>query len=150
MNKKFFVSISIILSIIFSFTFCLANDGNMLDDAANGARSIINGTENAVKNVVNGTENAMNTTGNAAENVAAGISNTARNITGDMQDGMNNYTTTRVATENNFMGMSNNAWTWLIVGITAIAIIALIWYYSMQTTNSGSHSRYNYHDDNDE
>ena len=34
------------------------------------------------------------------------------------------------------MGMSSNTWSWLILGIAAIAIIALVWYYSMQLNNN--------------
>ena len=55
-----------------------------------------------------------------------------------------NYNTTRVATTDTtgnatFMGMDANMWTWLIVGIAAIAIIALIWYYTMQLRSSDNH-----------
>ena len=38
------------------------------------------------------------------------------------------------------MGMTANAWTWLIIGIAAIAIIAVVWYYSMQFTNTNRHN----------
>ena len=140
MNKKFLISLFIILSIIFSFTLCFANTAqNMVNDVANGTKDFINGVENATENVVNGTRNAIGTTENTAENITSGVGNTVRNITNDMSNNMDNYTTTRVATENNFMGMTNNAWTWFVVGITAIAIIALIWYYSMQYTNNNHH-----------
>lgn len=41
-----------------------------------------------------------------------------------------------------FVGnMGNNAWTWIVVGIVVLAIIALIWYYSTRQ------SSYNNHDD---
>ena len=39
--------------------------------------------------------------------------------------------------------MSSSAWTWIILAIAAIAIIAAVWYYSMQFTN-------NRHDDDSE
>ena len=45
-------------------------------------------------------------------------------------------TSTAATTENTFMGMNATAWTWLILGIAAIAIIALVWYYSAQFTSS--------------
>lgn len=144
MNKKFFVSLAIILFTICSFTFCFATDnGNGLGDAANNVRNFVGGVENTV------------------ENAAKDVSNTSKNITGGMENGMNNagnkvmnamdnndgYTSARTATtrsidnaNNTFMGMSSTAWTWLIMGIVAIAIIALVWYYSMQFTNKTHHN----------
>lgn len=142
MKKKLLVSLAIIISVIFSFTFCFAADnGNGLKDAADGVRNFVGGVENT------------------AQNAAMDVSNTSKDITGDMEKGMdkvtgrnsNNhhtdimgstdgdngrYTTSRVNTgDTTVLGMNSNAWTWLIVGIAAIAIIALIWYYSMQFTN---------------
>ena len=34
------------------------------------------------------------------------------------------------------MGMNATMWTWLIIGIATIAIVALVWYYSMQMRSS--------------
>lgn len=140
MNKKFFVSVAIILCAVFSFTVCFATDnGNGLEKATNDVRNFVGGVEDTV------------------ENAAKDVSNTSKNVTGDVENGMttnnndfmgsiddNNgrYSATRTSTDNTVMGMSSNAWTWLIVGIAAIAIIAVIWYYSMQFTRTNS-----YHDD---
>lgn len=33
------------------------------------------------------------------------------------------------------MGLNATAWTWLILGIAGIAIIAVVWYYSAQLTS---------------
>lgn len=136
MNKKFFVSVAIILCAIFSFTVCFATDnGNGLEKATNDVRNFVGGVENTV------------------ENAAMDVSNTSKNVTGDVENGMNRhnntgfmgstdnngkYSATRTSTDNTVMGMSSNAWTWLIVGIAAIAIIAVIWYYSMQFTRTNS------------
>lgn len=140
MNKKFFVSLAIILFAVFSFTVCFATDdaGKALGNAANGVRNFVGGVEDTV------------------ENAAKDVSNTSKNVTGTAENTMNNgtthdgyttdgrtttnnngkYTTSRVATGTTFMGMTTNTWTWLIVGIAAIAIIAVVWYYSMQFTNT--------------
>lgn len=147
MNKKFFVSLAIILCAVFSFTFCFANDdGNGFEKAANDVRNFVGGVENTV------------------ENAAMDVSNASKDATGDIENGMNGndndngngngndnrdnstvmgstgndgYTATRVATgDNTVMGMTSTAWTWIIVAVAAIAIIALIWYYSMQFTNN--------------
>lgn len=137
MKKKLFISLAIILCAIFSFTVCFATDnGNGLQKATNDVRNFVGGVENTV------------------ENAARDVSNTSKNITGDVENGMNRngntgfmgstdnnskYSATRTSTDNTVMGMSSTAWTWLIVGIAAIAIIAVIWYYSMQFTNNNHH-----------
>ena len=139
MKKKFLISIAIIIATIFSFSICFATDG--LGKAADDVRNVVGGAENTV------------------ENAAKGISNTSKNATGAMENGMdagttrtgtngnNDYNTTRVATgDTTIMGMNSNTWTWLIIGIAAIAIIAVVWYYSMQFTNANHN---NHHDNND-
>lgn len=150
MNKKFFVSLAIILFSIFSFTICFATDkADGLGTAANGVRNFVGGTENTI------------------ENAAMGISNTSKNVTGGVENGIdgntnrtyntgnaagttNNrdgrYRTTRANTGTTVMGMTYTGWTWLIIGIAAIAIIAIVWYYSMQFTNN----RHNNNNNNDD
>lgn len=140
MNKKIFASIVIVLCAIFSFTICFATDNNNgLKRATNDVRNFVGGVENTV------------------EDAAKDVSNTSKDVTGDVERNLNNdthknsnngytasgstdnnggYTATRTSTGNNFMGMTSTAWTWLIVGIAAIAIIAVVWYYSMQFTNN--------------
>ena len=64
------------------------------------------------------------------------IKNAANNIGNAVTGTSNNYTATRTSADNTFMGMNSTAWTWLILGIAAIAIIALVWYYSSQLNNN--------------
>ena len=143
MSKKFIISTCILFLAIFcTFSFSLSNDAtNMLEDATNGVRNAVGGAENMI------------------ENAAGGVSNTAKNVTGDMENGArgmtnsvsntmssstrnsdnNGYTATRTATDTSpatFMGMTANTWTWLIMGIATIAIVALVWYYSNQLRTS--------------
>ena len=68
--------------------------------------------------------------------------NNTGNQTRTMANTTTNYNATRTSTNPTFMGMSGTAWTWLIIGIAAIAIIALVWYYSMQVTNNNHHDRH--------
>lgn len=137
MNKKFFVSLTIVLFAIFSFTICLATDnGDGLGGAVNGVRNFVGGVENTV-------ENAAKDVSNTSKNVTGGMENTMSNTTEGMTNNNNEgYTSTRVATDDNatVMGMTSTGWTWLILGIAAIAIIALVWYYSMQFTNKTHHN----------
>ena len=149
MNKKILVSLSIILFTIFSFTICQATD------------DVMKGATNNIRNFVGGVENTV-------EDAAKDVSNTSKNLTGNMENGANNiennmgnnhnndrnstatsmktndYNATRTATgttSSTFMGMNATAWTWLIIGIVAIAIVALVWYYAMQTRSSDYNDR---------
>lgn len=141
MNKKFFVSLAILFFSIFSFSICLANDGKTgLSTAANDVRNFVGGVEDTV-------ENAARDVSNTSKDVTGGAENNMnRNYTSGMTNSNRNSNYTATRTSSNAMGMSQNAWTWLIIGIAAIAIIAVVWYYSMQFTNSGR----NNHNDNDD
>lgn len=147
MYKKLLLGALILIVAVFSFSSCFANtDNNMTDAMGNtmsGARNMVENTMDGARNAV---ENASNTIGNATSNVVNGIKDGTQNLSGDMQNMMSgnmadgstgNYDATRTATsaENGtatFMGMNATMWTWLIIGIAAIAIIALVWYYAMQ------------------
>ena len=141
MKKKFLISFAIILVSIFSFTVCFATDG--LGNVANDVRNVVGGVENTVENAV---ENAVRDVSNVSKDVTGSVENGINSDTHNSMSRTNNYNTTRVATGSSNMsgGMSASAWTWLILGIVAIAIIAVVWYYSMQLTNGR-----NNHDDND-
>ena len=141
MKKKLLISSAIILASIFSFTVCFATDG--LGNVANDVRNVVGGVENTVENAV---ENAVRDVSNVSKDVTGSVENGMNSDTHNSMSRTNNYNTTRVATGSSNMsgGMSASAWTWLILGIVAIAIIAVVWYYSMQLTNGR-----NNHDDND-
>ncbi len=143
MYKKLLISLIVLAMAIFSFSICLANDG--MQDAADGVRDVVDGAENAVedaakdisntsKDATRDMEQGANNTGNTMNNNNNNNS-TAKDTNNGDNDGMmgGNYTATRTATtENTLMGMNATAWTWLILGIAAIAIVALVWYYSAQ------------------
>ena len=62
-------------------------------------------------------------------------------VTSDLvsdNDNNGSYTATRTATATNgtLLGMNSTAWTWLILGIATIAIVALVWYYGKQYDNN--------------
>lgn len=148
MYRKLLIGTALLLAIVCSFSVCFANNG--LQQAADGVRNVVGDAENAIegaaqdisnasKNATGGIENTANNIGNNMKNSVDGnttnyANNTARTMTGTTT----NYNATRTATgtENTFMGMNSTAWTWLILGIAAIAIIALVWYYSMQISSS--------------
>ena len=133
MYKKVFLTFVLFLLIsLFSFSICLANE-QMLNDAANNVKDSINKSENSI-------ENGAKDISDKAKNMTKDAENKMQNMENDMMNN-NTYTSTRTATnidEPNYMGMSATSWTWLIVGIVAIAIIALIWYYAIQSNNNYS------------
>lgn len=123
MYKKLLISVLALIIGIFSFTISFANNG--MQEAADGVRNVVGGAENAMEDAARGISNASK---DATSKMEQGANNVGNNIMN------NNYTATRTSTttDNTFMGMNATAWTWLILGIAAIAIVALVWYYSMQ------------------
>lgn len=154
MNKKILLSVILLTAFIFSFNCVFAenttntpantvNDsmnkaGNTVENAGNAVRDAGNSAMNAVNNVVDGTQNAINTLtedrtdNNSNTGATNNHDNNNMSMTGTTNNGNRNYTTTRTANEGTLLGMNATTWTWLIMGIVGIAIIALVWYYSMQ------------------
>ncbi|MCI8273379.1 MAG: hypothetical protein HFJ55_04785 [Clostridia bacterium] len=166
MSKKLFLITGLLIAFVFTFsvTFSFATDNNneknMVNDAVNGVRGAVDGAENAVegavKDISNGSKNMTKNMEDGANNMMNNKNNNDRNNDNNMLNNNNgmgttnngNYTTARTATTGiaadagaTFLGMNATAWTWLILGIAALAIIALVWYYSNQVTNT----RYNDH-----
>ena len=146
MKKKSLFIVGLLMAVIFMFatTLSFATDGNGamngINDVVNGVRNTVGGAENAVEGAV---KDVTNTTKNATDNTTnMGIN---RNDTQST-----NYTANRTATTGTttnagtFLGMSSTMWTWLILAIAIVAIIALVWYYSNQLTRTRNY------DDNDQ
>ena len=151
MSKKIFFTILTILTFAFSFTYVFAADG--LQGAADNVRNVVGGAENTIENAAKGVSNTRKNMTKDVENAGKTVTNDTKNTTGKVENTMTSatkdnhttYTATRTATNNpTFMGMSSNTWTWLILGIAAIVIIGLVWYYSMQLTGN------NYDDGNND
>lgn len=151
MYKKLLVGLGVLAALVFSFNICFAtNDGKGLQDAANGVRNAVGGAENAIENAANNISGKSKEATNSMENGAGNATNSTHNtatqnnnktaVTGTTNN--TGYTATRTATGNaTFMGMNATAWTWLVIGIAAIAIVALVWYYSTQVTSNRDHDK---------
>lgn len=138
MYKKLLISLGVLVAMAFSFTFCFANDNNMLQDAANGVRNVVGGAENTVEDAAKGVSNASK---NTTENMENGANKAGNAMTNNNNNAYSATRTSTNATTNTFMGMSATAWTWLIIGIAAIAIVALVWYYGMQLNSTNYDDR---------
>ena len=144
MYKKIFVALAILTIGIFSFSICFANNDHMLEDAANGVRNVVGGAENAIedgaRDIANTTKGATGAAENSMDNATGMTENTNNNnnnnnseMNGNDRTNSNTYIATRTSTtDSRIMGMNATAWTWLILGIAGIAIVALVWYYGSQ------------------
>ncbi len=153
MQKKLLITFAIIVSIIFSFSVCFATD--TLTDASNTVKDTMNNAGNAVKETMENAGNAIKDstekTENTMENAGNSVEKAGNTVEKDVENAISQtttrnddtYTTTRTSTNGSatLMGMNSTAWTWLILGIATIAIIAVVWYYSMQITSENNDSR---------
>ena len=149
MKKKIYISIFAIVAItLFSFSYTFANNDMTSVD---GIRNAVGGAENVVEDagrgLVDGVRNITSNGENAMGNVSRDVGNTMQNagngIAGSLSNDNNNYNATRTTTrsavdanEGTFLGMNSSMWTWLIMAIVGIAIVALVWMYAKQNNNS--------------
>ena len=163
--------ITLIFSLIFSVSvFANTNDiKNAAGDTANFVRNAIGGAENVLEDAANGAAGAIKDGTNAIENGGERMGNDVKNGMTDTKDAImsnntnsmagtthmngnggsnSNYSATRTSSTSDitFLGISNTVWTWLVIGITAVAIISLIVYYMRQ--NKPTNNIYNSHRDN--
>lgn len=144
MNKKIFLTLLIfsLLSIVFcAYSFAnndtMNNARNAVMHAGNSIGNVVSGATNTVvdgtKNLGNGITNVTNSLSNANGDIKNDATNTLSTNGGMLGTSNDNYTATRTATNNNnFLGMSDTTWTWLILGIVGVAIVGLVWYYGAQ------------------
>ena len=140
MKKRFLFTL--VVTILF---LSIAISSFAMGNIANDVRNFVGGTENTIENVgdnvAGGIKNGFNTVEHGAENVASDMKSGAQKV-GNSVMGMttnnNNggYTATRTSGNAAIAGMSTNTWTWIIVGITAAAIVILVWSYTKKTNKN--------------
>lgn len=160
--KKILFSISLILSILFLTTvssYALTTKNNDIDNIGNSVKNIIGGAENKIedtaKNAADSTKKATNSMGDTAGKAGEDIKNTAENVGNAIEKGAENtgnaikdatenianngnYTAEKTSTDmtnnNNFMG--TEAWSWIVIALIVIAVIALFWYFAAHSKNN--------------
>lgn len=101
---------------------------NMVNDAGNS----IGRAKDGISNVITDGENAVNNmTNNDDNNDMNNYDNTNSNT---MNNGTDDYTASRTASATDITN-TNNATVWTVLAIAAIIIIALVWYYTVQSKN---------------
>lgn len=146
MQKKFLISVSLIIAVLafsFSYSFATNNPVNTVEDAAKGITSTAG---NVIERGVDATKNVVGGAVNGTENVVNGVAGTTHNKTNTtiMGGANNNYSATRTSADTaTFAGMTATGWTWFIVGILGVAIVALVWFYGRQysTNTSSDHTK---------
>ena len=130
--KRKIILISFIVTIIslFSISHTFATN-NTMENVKNGIRNIVGGTENVL-------EGAGNTVGNAVKGTMNVMGNSTMNLTNTTDN--SRYTATRTSTDiDGTTGISETGYTWFIIGITALAIIVLLWSYFTQKRNNSNY-----------
>lgn len=132
MKKKFFVMSALLIALsIMSASFVFANT-NMLNTVEKAA-------ENVTSDIGNTLNRGMGATANTINDGTRKVENTMVSGTTNNNNKTNNYNATRTNTNNTLLGMTPAVWTWLIMGMVAVAIVALVWYFAKQkdvTSNS--------------
>lgn len=156
MSKKIIATIIAILFLLTSsFVFAANNEinssmnkaGDSIKNVVNGAGNIVKDGAGAIGNGINNSANAVRSTVENGANEAQNMGQDAKNHSENMASALtqDNYNVDRTSIEarttsnapnNSFLGMNGTTWTWFILGIAALAIIALVWYYAMQNKNS--------------
>ncbi len=148
MKKKCFITAILLAVLSFAFV-SYTSAANGMDNAVNGIRNFVGGTENVVedagKGIANGIKGGVNAIGNGAKNVTNGIENGMNRdnnqndnmrTTGTIDGNNGGYTATRTSTDAGNTGLfgnvSNNVWTWMVLAIAGIIIVALVMYYAKQ------------------
>ena len=147
MNKKFFITLATIFSIIlFGITYSFAGN-NMGEDAVEGVRNFVGGAENVVEDTAKGVGEGIRT---GITDVKDAAQDTTHDMTRDNRNN-GNYSAARTSasttsTGNSFLNMGATAWSLLIIAILGIITVALVWYYGKQNEINVNHSHNN--DDN--
>lgn len=141
MTKKIFAFvIALVLMFFTSSVFATVEIKDSMNKAGNTMQNVVNGAGTVIQNgasaISTGVKDVGNAVGNGTTRVGSGMTKTATGTTN------NGYTATRTGATGKIMGMSANTWTWFILAIAALAIVALVWYYAMQDK-----TEYNHHND---
>lgn len=144
MKRKIYIAILTVFAILaVSCSYCFAN--NTTSSAVDGIRNVVGGAENVVedvgKGVSEGIKNVTDAGKNTMENMTSG-----KNVQNARTTNNTNYTATRTTartTSAGNTGINSTMWTWIIMAIVGIVIIALVWMYAKQN-NTYNNKNNNY------
>ena len=137
MKRKIYIAILTVFAILaVSCSYCFAN--NTTSSAVDGIRNVV---EDVGKGVSEGIKNVTDAGKNTMENMTSG-----KNVQNTRTTNNTNYTATRTTartTSAGNTGINSTMWTWIIMAIVGIVIIALVWMYAKQN-NTYNNKNNNY------
>lgn len=145
MNKKFFITLATIFSIIlFGITYSFAGN-NMGEDAVEGVRNFVGGAENVIENTAKDVGEGIRS---GVTDVKDAAQDTTHDMTRDNRNNNSNYSATRTSartssTGNSFLNMGATAWSLFIIATLGITTVALVWYYGKQNEINVHHNNNN-------
>lgn len=145
MNKKFFITLATIFSIIlFGITYSFAGN-NMGEDAVEGVRNFVGGAENVIENTAKDVGEGIRS---GVTDVKDAAQDTTHDMTRDNRNNNSNYSATRTSartssTWNSFLNMGATAWSLFIIATLGIITVALVWYYGKQNEINVHHNNNN-------
>ena len=123
-------------SLIISSIFCLivlvsstVFGTNFVNDTRTGLQNMGNGIKNVVEDVTNSAKDVKNDMTNTENNAENKAGNDAKDMGQMTNEG---YTATRTDAITNTT-TTNNTLIWTILAIAGAIIVALVWYYALQT-----------------
>lgn len=130
MKKKSFVISALLIGFLtISTSFAFANT-NVINTVEKTTQNVTATAENALNHGVGATKNTINNVNNGARRTGNTAITGTTNTRNDNR-ATNTYAARRTNT-NTWLGMTSTAWTWLIMGIVAVAIVALVWFYARE------------------
>ena len=127
MSKKIFLGFAIISAIIFFSSLSFA--ANPMQNAGDAVKDSLNTTGHTIQNVTGATTNAVKTgVDDMKANVGGAVTNVNKGANAPAATQNAGYTATRTATNNAFT-RNSMTWTWITLGVVALAIAGLVWYY---------------------
>lgn len=132
MKKKFFVISALLIAVLAISTSYVFANTNMVNTIEHATQNVTSATGNVVSRGVDATRNTVNSIEQGAQRTGNTV---VTGTTTNTNNQARNYNATRT-NANTWLGMTSTAWTWLIMGIVSVAIVALVWFYARQKNTS--------------
>lgn len=135
-NIALFTTLLTILTLIFSFTSAYAAE-DLLNNAGATIKNVTEGTKNVVENVTSNAGKAVKSGVNTTENATTGTINNTKSATTNTTTTANTYGANRTSTTSNVKvaGMTATGWTWAIIAVLGVLIIASVWFYAKRNNS---------------
>ena len=125
MLKRLTMFVFLVLTVLSLSSIAFATETTNLGDEL---KSSLNKSGDSLEHVKDATMNAGNDIAGTVKDAGAAIGNKTREAVTPTVTNNNNYNATRVSNPK-VLGMNSTTWIWLILGIVAVVVVLLSWYY---------------------